>query len=77
MPRMPKKVKKEMAFFLKENGRIGYYEFCVKCVNDCKQSFRLTFIDCPYFLSKRSKEGKAIMLQKKLQKENGEPIINK
>lgn len=73
---MPKKEKEELAFFLKENGRVGHCEFCTKCVNECKQSFRVTFIECAGFLSKRSKAGKAFMLQKKLQKESGEPIIN-
>ena len=58
MPRMSKKMKKELAFFLNERGRRSYNELCRKCQHDCKQSFRAVIIDCPRYLSKRSKRKK-------------------
>ncbi|WP_287713909.1 hypothetical protein [Blautia sp.] len=56
MPRMPKKLKKELAFFLNERGRMTYNELCRKCQRPCKQSFRAVIIDCPHYLSKRAKK---------------------
>lgn len=58
MPRMSKKLKKELAFFLNERGRRSYNELCRKCQNECKQSFRAVIIDCPHYRSKRSKRKK-------------------
>lgn len=56
MPRMSKKRKKELAFFLNDRGRMAYNELCRKCQNTCKQSFRAAVIDCPRYLSKRAKK---------------------
>ncbi len=42
MPRMPKYLKREWAFFLDERGRKKYNELCRKCESSCKQSFRAT-----------------------------------
>ena len=53
MPRMPKYLKEELAFFLDERGRKKYNELCRKCERSCKQSFRTTVIQCPHYLSKR------------------------
>ena len=53
MPRMPKYLKEEWAFFLDERGRKKYNELCRKCENDCKQSFRCVVVHCPKYLSKR------------------------
>ena len=53
MPRMPKYLKREWAFFLDERGRKKYNELCRKCERSCKQSFRATVIQCPHYLSKR------------------------
>ena len=65
MPRMPKYLKeewaffldergrKEWAFFLDERGRKKYNELCRKCERSCKQSFRAAVIHCPHYLSKR------------------------
>ena len=47
MPRMSKKLKKELAFFLNDRGRRSYNEVCRKCQHKCKQSFRAVMIDCP------------------------------
>lgn len=56
MPRMSKKRKQEWALFLNERNRITYNELCRKCQHDCKQSFRVTVIECPNYLSKRKGE---------------------
>lgn len=56
MPRMSKKRKKELAFFLNDRGRMAYNELCRKCQRACKQSFRAAVIDCPRYLSKRAKK---------------------
>lgn len=53
MPRMPKYLKEEWAFFLDGNGRKAYNELCRKCERNCKQSFRATIICCPLYISKR------------------------
>ena len=53
MPRMPKYLKREWAFFLDERGRKKYNELCRKCERSCKQSFRAAVIHCPHYLSKR------------------------
>ena len=45
MPRMPKYLKEEWAFFLDERGRKKYNELCRKCERSCKQSFRATVIE--------------------------------
>ena len=55
MPRMSKKRKKELAFFLNDRGRMAYNVLCRKCRNTCKQSFRAVIIDCPRYLSKRAR----------------------
>ena len=55
MPRMSKKLKKELAFFLNDRGRRSYNELCRKCQYECKQSFRAVIIDCPRYQSKRAK----------------------
>lgn len=54
MPRMPKKKKAELAFFLNDRGRITYNELCRKCQHTCRQSFRAVIVDCPRYLSKRA-----------------------
>lgn len=54
MPRMSKKLKKELAFFLNERGRRSYNELCRKCQHTCRQSFRAVIVDCPRYLSKRA-----------------------
>ena len=56
MPRMSKKRKKELAFFLNERGRMAYNGLCRKCQHTCKQSFRAVVVDCPRYLSKRAKK---------------------
>lgn len=47
MPRMSKKRKLELSFFLNDRGRVAYNDLCRKCQHECKQSFRAVVIDCP------------------------------
>ena len=54
MPRMNKKRKQELSFFLKDRGRVSYSALCRRCAHSCKQSFRALVIDCPHYLSKRA-----------------------
>lgn len=56
MPRMSKKRKLELSFFLNDRNRITYNLLCRRCRRTCKQSFRAVIIDCPPFQSKRAKE---------------------
>lgn len=55
MPRMSKKRKLELSFFLNERGRVAHNGLCRKCRHTCKQSFRAVIIDCPKYLSKRAR----------------------
>lgn len=55
MPRMSKKRKLELSFFLNDRGRVAYNDLCRKCQHECKQNFRAVVIDCPHYLSKRAK----------------------
>ena len=52
MPRMPKYLQREWAFFLDERGRKKYNALCRKCEMSCKQSFRAVVIQCPHYQSK-------------------------
>lgn len=54
MPRMPKYLKREWAFFLGDCGRKKYNPLCRKCERNCKQSFRAVVILCTQYKSKRS-----------------------
>lgn len=47
MPRMPKKRKLELSFFLNERGRVTYNDLCRKCQRTCKQSFRAVIVTAP------------------------------
>ena len=58
MPRMSKKQKRELAFFLNSRGRKTYNDLCRKCQRDCRQSSRAVIVECPRYLSKRSKRRK-------------------
>ena len=63
MARMSNKRRLEWSFFLSDRSRITYdrsrityNELCRKCQHECKQSFRAVVVDCPKYLSKRSKK---------------------
>ena len=49
MPRLGKKLKEELAFFISDKGRIRYCDKCRKCICSCKQSFRAEIVACPKF----------------------------
>ena len=55
MPRMSKKRKVELSFFLNDRGRVAYNDLCRKCQHECTPLFRPVLIDCPHYLSKRAK----------------------
>ena len=57
MPRMSKKRKQEMSLFLGKTGRIKLNDLCLRCRNDCKQSYKVTVVECRRYRSKRAKEG--------------------
>ena len=54
---MSKKRRVEWSFFLNDRSRVTYNELCRRCRRDCKQSFRAVVIECPKYLSKRSRKG--------------------
>ena len=56
MARMSNKRRLEWSFCLNDRSRITYTELCRKCQHECKQSFRAVVVDCPKYLSKRSKK---------------------
>lgn len=58
MPRMAKKRKQELNFFLNDMGRVNYNVLCRRCVRSCKQSFRTVVVECRRYLSKRAVEVK-------------------
>lgn len=53
MPRMSKRRKKDLAFFLTDKGRVAYNRLCLKCNHDCKQSYRAVIIECRRFEKRR------------------------
>ena len=54
---MSKKRRLEWSFFLNDRSRVTYNELCRRCRRDCKKSFRAVVIECPKYLSKRSRKG--------------------
>ena len=56
MARMSNNRRLEWSFFLNDRSHITYNELCRKCQHECKQSFRAVVVDCPKYLSKRSKK---------------------
>lgn len=51
------KWRQEWSFFIGDSGRRKYNHFCVRCVHDCKQSFRANLISCPGFFRKEQQRG--------------------
>ena len=58
MPRMAKKCKQELNFFLNDMGRVNHNILCRRCVRSCEQSFRAVVVECSRYLSKRAMEVK-------------------
>ncbi len=54
MPRMSKKKRLEMNFFINAKGRIEHNRLCRACVRTCKQSHKAELVSCPQYKSKRS-----------------------
>lgn len=52
---MSQKRKMEWDYFLNEQNQITYNELCLRCQNDCKQSFRCLVIYCPKYVKKEQK----------------------
>ena len=55
MPRMPKKRKLELSFFLNERGRVKVKDLFREIQRPLQPGFRAVIVDCPHYLSKRSK----------------------
>ena len=55
MPRMPKKRKLELSFFLNERGRVTYNDRPETLLASALAFPAKVVVDCPYYLSKRSK----------------------
>lgn len=36
-------------FFRNEEGEIQYNNKCLHCINDCKQSYKATIMQCPKY----------------------------
>ena len=50
MPRLSKKIKKEMAFFINPaTGKRQYNRRCRRCINSCTQSYRAILLACPKY----------------------------
>jgi len=52
---MSKTRKQELSLFIDGKGRRRFNPLCGKCQHSCKQSYRVTVVECPKYLSKRSK----------------------
>lgn len=50
MPRLPKKLKAELSFYINpKTGKRQYNVICLHCIHPCKQSFRATIVACPRY----------------------------
>ena len=58
-----KKWRQEWSFFIADSGRRKYNRFCVRCVHDCKQSFRADLIACPHF-SRKEQQSRQLGVEK-------------
>lgn len=52
MPRMGKKKRLEMSFFINTHRRIEYNRLCKACLRDCKQSHKAVIVSCPRYAPK-------------------------
>ncbi len=60
MPRLSKKEKLYWSFFIDpQTHRRRYHALCRRCTKECKQSFLVSSIICPLYVSKRSKNGRS------------------
>ena len=50
MPRLTKKFKEEWEFYIHpKTGFVTYNEKCLRCIHDCKQSYRVKIAACPSY----------------------------
>ena len=75
MPRMPKYLKREWAFFLDERGRKKYNELCRKCERSCKQSFRAAISFSSRSLGSLQSQGSSPTLKGQGLTEQGQPFL--
>ena len=62
MPRLSKTEKRYWSFFIDpQTHRRKYYALCRRCKKECKQSFRIISLSCPFYVSKRSKKEKSVV----------------
>jgi hypothetical protein len=53
VPKLSKKVKHEMGFYIDPTtGRRRYHDLCRKCQKQCKQSYRSIIIECIRYIPK-------------------------
>ena len=55
---MTERQKREWAFFHDDNRELAYCSTCQDCDRDCKQSFRVIGIYCPYYESLKKERAK-------------------
>ena len=50
MPKLTKKFKREWDFFIHpKTGFVTCNQKCLRCINDCKQSYRVKIVVCPFY----------------------------
>lgn len=50
-------------FLMNDDQQIQYNEVCQECANTCKQSFRCSIVQCPYFTTSRKGRARKIAAQ--------------
>ncbi len=46
----------DIDFLMNKEQQIEYNEVCMECTKSCKQSFRCSIIQCPYFSAPRGRK---------------------
>lgn len=46
----------DIDFLMNEKQQIEYNEVCMECTKLCKQSFRCSIIQCPYFKASKGRK---------------------
>lgn len=53
----------DVDFLMNEQQQIEYNEICQECSNSCKQSFRCSIVQCPYFCAARKGRSRKAAVQ--------------
>ena len=53
----------DVDFLMNDQQQIEYNEICQECSNTCKQSFRCSIVQCPYFSASRKGRAKKVAMQ--------------